>query len=159
MKDHMKNLLKLFALAVLLLSQTAYALEAAVLLPVAGPLTSFEKSELSREVVQGLASRFELKHGDEVGRFVEQVFREESRKKDCDESNCYRRIAAQFHAEKIVALRLAQMDKGKYLVTLHLYEIASGGMLYSESGECIECTQEKLKALCKQLTGRMAQGK
>ncbi len=159
MKGHMKNLLKLLTLVALLLSQTAYARETAVMLPVAGPLTPFEKSELSREVVQGLASRFELKHGDEVEHFVEQVFREESRKRDCDESNCYRRIADQFHAEKIVALRLAQTAKGRYLVILHLYEVATGGMLYNESGECIECTQEKLKALCKQLTGRMAQGK
>jgi hypothetical protein len=150
----MKNILSLFAVALLLLAQTAFAKEVAVLLPVIGPLTPFEKVELSKEVVSGLSSRFELKHGEEVDRFVKQAFQEESQKQDCDETNCYRRIAAQYRAEKIVALRVAQVEKGRYLVTYHLYDVTTGEMLESLQKECAQCSLEKLKGLCKELASK-----
>lgn len=155
----MKNLLRALAVAMLLLAQTAYAKEIAVLLPVTGPLTPFEKAELTEETVQGLSFKFELKHGEEVDRFVKQAFQEESKKNDCDETNCYRRIGAQYHAEKIVALRVAQVEKGRYLVTYHLYDVPTGEMTSSQQKECAQCSFEKLKALCKELTSNMAQAK
>lgn len=113
-----------------------------------------EKAELTKEAVQGLSSTFELKHGEEVDRFVKQAFQEESKKKDCDETNCYRRIAAQYHAEKIVALCVAEVSKGRYLVTYHLYDVPTGEMTASQKKECAQCSFEKLKALCKELTSQ-----
>lgn len=156
----MKNNLRVLSVAMLLLApifflQAAYAKEIAVLLPVTGPLTLYEKSELTKDAVEGLSARFELKQGEEVDRFVKQVFQEESKKKDCDEANCYRRIAAQYHAEKIVALRVAQVGKGRYLVTYHLYDVPTGEMTASEQKECTQCSFEKLKALFKELIGKM----
>lgn len=150
----MKNLLRILAVALLLSAQIAYAKEIAVLLPVTGPLTPFEKAELTKEAVHGLSSTFELKHGEEVDRFVKQAFQEESKKKDCDETNCYRRIAAQYHAEKIIALRVAEVSKGRYLVTYHLYDVPTGEMIASQKKECAQCSFEKLKALCKELIGK-----
>lgn len=150
----MKNLLRILAVALLLSAQTAYAKEIAVLLPVTGPLTPFEKAELTKEAVQGLSLIFELKHGEEVDRFVKQAFQEESKKKDCDETNCYRRIAAQYHAEKIVALRVAEVSKGRYLVTYHLYDVPTGEMIASQKKECAQCSFERLKLLCKELIGK-----
>lgn len=155
----MKNILSVFIVALLLLSQSAYGQEIAVLLPVIGPLTPFEKSELTKQAVDGLSAKFELKHGEEVERFVKQVFQEESHKKDCDEANCYRRIAAQYHAEKIVALRVALVDKGRYLVTSHLYDVPTGEMTASQKMECLQCSFDKLKALCKEVTQRMIEEK
>ena len=102
----MKNLLRVFAIAMLLLAHSAYAREVAVLLPVTGPLTPLEISEFSKQVVDGLSARFELMYGDEVDRFVKQAFQDESKKQDCDETNCYRRIASRYQAEKIIALRV-----------------------------------------------------
>lgn len=160
----MKNMLKVFAVAALLLvpvffTQAAYAKEVAVLLPVTGPLTPSEKIELTKQAVDGLSVRFDLRHGEEVDRFVKQAFQEESKKKDCDETNCYRRIAAQYHAEKIVALRVAEVAKGRYLVTFHLYDVPTGEMTASQKKECAQCSFEKLKALCKELTGKMTRAK
>lgn len=155
----MKNLLGVFAAAILLLAQSAYAKEVAVLLPVVGPLTPYEQAELSKEAAQTFSSRFELKYGDEVDHFVKQVFQDESKKKDCDEANCYRRIAAQYHAEKIVALRVAQVEKGRYLVTSHLYDVPTGEMTASQKMECAQCSFEKLKALCKEIAQRVIAAK
>ena len=149
----MKKILGMFAVAALLIAQSAMAGEIAVLLPVTGPLTPYEISELGKEVVAELSPRFDLKYGEEVGRFVKQAFQEESKKNDCDETNCYRRIAAKYHAEKIVALRVAQVEKGRYLVTYHLYDVPTGEMTASQQKECVQCSFEKLKALCKELTG------
>lgn len=160
----MKNNLRVLVVAMLLLApifflQTAYAKEIAVLLPITGPLTPFEKVELTKVAAQGLSLTFELKHGEDVDRFVKKTFQEESKKKDCDEANCYRRIAAQYHAEKIVALRVAQVGKGRYLVTYHLYDVPTGEMAVSEQKECTQCSFEKLKALCKELTLNMTLAK
>lgn len=152
----MKNILKVLAVALLLNAPMAYAKEIAVLLPVTGPLTPFEKAELTKEAVRGLSLTFELKHGEEVDRFVKKAFQEESKKKDCDETNCYRRIAAQYHAEKIVALRVAEVEKGRYLVTYHLYDVPTGEMTASQKKECTQCSFEKLKAVCKELTSGMS---
>lgn len=148
----MKNMLRILAVALLLAAPSVNAKEIAVLLPVTGPLTPFEKAELTKESVAGLAARFELKHGEEVDLFVKQAFQEESKKQDCDETNCYRRIAEQYHAGKIVALRVVQVEKGRYLVTYHLYDVATGEMAASQQKECTQCSFEKLKELCKQLT-------
>lgn len=153
----MKNLLRSLALASLLFTQTAFAKEIAVLLPLTGPLTPYEQSELTKVAVDGLSARFELKHGEEVDRFVRQVFQDESKKKECDEVNCYRRIAGQYHAEKIVALRVVLVGKGSYRVTSHLYDVLSGNMSLSEKRDCVECTTQKLKALCKEMASRMTQ--
>jgi hypothetical protein len=143
--------LGLFAMVLLLAAPSVFAKEIAVLLPVTGPLTPYEKSELTRDVVDGLSPRFELKYGEDVDRFVKQAFQEESKKSDCDETNCYRRIAAQYHAEKIVALRVAEVEKGRYLVTYHLYDVPTGEMTASLQKECAQCSFDKLKALCKEL--------
>jgi hypothetical protein len=151
----MKNLLRVFAIAMLLLAHSAYAREVAVLLPVTGPLTPLEKSELSKQVVDGLSARFELMYGEEVDRFVKQAFQDESKKQDCDETNCYRRIASRYQAEKIIALRVAEIDKGRYLVTFHLYDVPTGDVISSQKEECTQCSFEKLKILCKELSNRM----
>lgn len=150
----MKNMLRVFAVAMLLFAHSAYAKEIAVLLPVTGPLTPLEKIELTKQALEGLSARFELNHGEDVDRFVKQVFQEESKKKDCDEANCYRRIAAQYHAEKIVALRVVEVAKGRYLMTYHLYDVPTGEMTVSQKKECAQCSFEKLKAICKELTSQ-----
>jgi hypothetical protein len=152
----MKNILRLVAVAILLLSQAAYAKEVAVLLPVSGPLTPYEKTELTKEAVDVLSARFELKHGEEIDLVVKQAFLEESKKNDCDETNCYRHIAAQYHAEKIVALRVAQVAKGSYLVTAHLYDVLTDRMTFSEKRKCEDCSTQKFKALTKELMSRLA---
>ena len=155
----MNAILRLCIVAALLLAQSAYAKEIAVLLPVIGPLTPFEQAELSKDTAATFSSKFDLKYGVAVDRFVNQVFHEESKKKDCDESNCYRRIAAKFHAEKIVVLRVAEVEKGRYLLTSHLYDVPTGEMTSSEKAECVQCSFEKLKVQCKELTQRLISGK
>jgi len=152
----MKRLLKLFAVVIILLAPSAYAREIAVLLPVTGPLTPFEKSGLSKEVVDGLSARFDLQYGEEVDHFVKQVFQDESKKNDCDEANCYRRIAALYHAEKIVVLRVTETDKGSYLVMLLLYDVPTGEMTSSQKEECTQCSFEKLKLLYKGLASSIS---
>jgi hypothetical protein len=152
----MINILKGIAVALLLFASTAYAREIAVLLPIAGSLTPFEKSEISKVVVEGLSAKFELKYGEGVDHFVKQAFQDESKKNDCDETNCYRRIASKFHAQSIVALRVIDIDKGRYLVTTHLYDVATGEMTSSQNEECAQCSFEKLKVLFKELIARMS---
>ena len=153
----MKNLLSVFVVTLLLFAQSAHGKEIAVLLPVTGPLTPFEKAELTKTAVQGLSAAFELKHGEAVDRVVKKAFQEESKKADCDETNCYRRIAATYHAEKIVALRVTQVEKGRYLVTYHLYDVPTGEMTFSQQKECAQCSFEKIKALCNELAGNLTQ--
>ncbi len=155
----MKNILRLFTIAIIFFAPLACAKEIAVLLPVIGPLTPFEKIELTKQAAEGLSAKFELRHGEEVERFVKQAFQDESHKKDCDETNCYRRIAARYHAEKIVALRVAQVDKGRYLVTAHLYDVPTGEMTSSQKMECTQCSFEKLKVLCKEIMQRIVEAK
>ena len=155
----MRNIMGVLATALLLFSQLAVAKEIAVLLPLTGPITQIEKSELSKEVVDALSDKFELRYGEEVDRVVKQVFQDESRKNDCDETNCYRRIAAYYHAEMLVVLRVAETGKGRYLVTAHLYDVPTGNMIFSREAECTQCSFEKLKVLCKELSLSMSKAK
>ena len=155
----MKYLLGFFTAAMLLLATVANAKEVAVLLPVTGPLTPIEKSELSDELIKGLSAKYELEFGEEVDRYVTQVFHDESKKSDCDETNCYRRIAALYHSEKIVALRVAEIEKGHYLMSAHLYDVPTGEMISDQKEECNQCSFEKLKSLCKELASRMIKAK
>lgn len=151
----MKIFVKLLLVSALLFVQAAYAKEIAVLLPITGPLTPFEISELTKDAADELAGQFELKYGLEVDQFVKQVFKDESRKKDCDEANCYRRIAAQYRAEKIVALRIIQVAQSSYIVASHLYDVQTGEMNISDKRKCEPCSIAKLKSICKELTGKM----
>jgi hypothetical protein len=155
----MKKILGLVGLAVLLFAHAACAKEVVVLLPITGPLTPYEKAELGRAIVAKLSPTFELKHGDAVDRYAKKAFQEESRKKDCDETNCYRRIAEHFHADKIAAVRIALVAKGRFLLSLHLYDVASGEMDFSEKAECTECSTGKLKLLLLELAHRFLEAK
>jgi hypothetical protein len=152
----MNNLLKLIALLFLLFTQQSFAKEIAVLLPVTGAASPFEQAELTQEAVEGLSAKFDLKHGEEVDQFVKQVFHDESKKKDCDEENCYRRIAARYQADKIVAFRMLERAQGNYLVTSHSYDVPTGTMTLSEQKFCVQCTTQKLKALFKELATGLA---
>jgi len=154
--QHMKIIVKLLAVMAFLLAHSAYAKEIAVLLPVTGPLTPFEKTEITQAVVEGLAKRFDLKHGEDIDLFVKKAFQEESQKSDCDETNCYRRIAAQYHAEKIVGFRIVQITQGNYFITAHLYDVMTGDLSVSEQRKCAQCSIIKFKELCKELTDKMA---
>jgi len=145
--------------AQILFAQAVVAKEIAVLLPLSGPLTPFEKTELTKQVVDGLSVKFDLKHGEEVDLVVKQAFQEESKKKDCDETNCYRRIAAQYRAEKIVAIRVVQANKENYLVTINVYNVLTNEMSVSQKKECIQCSFEKLKALFNDLTTKVSKEK
>lgn len=138
-------------LALLLAVPAAWAGERAVLLPVTGPLTVNEKAQLAEDVVTGLSGRYELVHGEEVDRFVKQAFEEENHKRDCDEASCYRRIAAQYHADKIAAVRVAQIAEGQFLLTFNLYDVMTGEMTISRSKECKDCSFVKLKAIGSEL--------
>lgn len=129
--------------------------DTAVLLPVTGPLTSYEKMEMAGEIVAGLSGRLKLIHGNDVDLFVSQVFREESQKQDCDEVNCYRRIAEHYQAEKIVALRVATLDKDRYLLTFYHYDVFEGKMTASQQKECAQCSLDKLKELCRAFTAHL----
>lgn len=147
----MKKILALLLVFLALSSATAYAKETAVLLPVTGPLTPLEITELSRDIVTGLAPLFDLKHGEEVNRFVKQTFLEESKKPDCDEASCYRQIAAQYHAEKIIALRLTQIETEHYWLILNVYDVVTGDVTVSNKRECTSCSFEKIKILAREL--------
>ncbi len=154
---------KLSALSILLFwvlfASVANARETAVLLPVTGPLTPLELTELTREVVTGLSSVFDVKHGEEVNRVVKQIFKEESKKTDCDETSCYRQIAVQYHAEKIIALRLTQIETERYLLTLNVYDVVTGDVTVSNKRECTSCTFEKIKILARDLIGAVSVSK
>lgn len=154
MKKLSKYVFAAMLLAPLLFAQSVFAKEVAVLLPLTGPLTPFEKAELTKQVVEGLSVKFDLKHGEDVDRVVKQAFQEESKKKDCDETNCYRRIAAQYRAEKIVAIRVVQAGRESYLVTINLYNVLTNEMTISQKRECTQCSIEKLKAILNDLTSK-----
>jgi ribosomal protein L37AE/L43A len=151
----MKKLPSIIACALMLLATSAFAKDIAVLLPVAGPLTPYEKTELSRVVVEGLAAKFDMQYGEDVQRIVEKVFQEESKKNNCDESNCYRRIGTHYHADKIVALRVTEVEKGHFLLTSNLYDVPTGSITSSQKEECTQCSFEKLKVICNELIGRI----
>ena len=142
--------------ASILFAQAVTAKEIAVLLPLTGPLTPIENAELTRQVVEGLSVKFDLKHGVEVDRVVKQAFQEESKKRDCDETNCYRRIAAQYRAEKIIAIRVVQSGKENYLVTINLYNVLTNEMTVSQKRDCAQCSTEKLKVILKELTSNVS---
>lgn len=134
-----------------ILVSAAFSKERAVLLPLSGPLTPNEKMILSKEVSTVLESKYTLVAGEEVDRFVKQVFLEESHKTECDESSCYRRISEHYHADNIIAFRVTKMTESSYLITFNLYDVPTGEMTLSRNQECTECSFEKLKALSNNL--------
>jgi hypothetical protein len=145
----MRTLQKLLYLALFILGFTAtqaHAAERVVLLPITGELLASEKSQLAAEAAKALSWQYKIIQGDKVNQFVTKVFREESKKLDCDETSCYRRIASEFKADKIVAIKIAKVASGQYLVTFNLYDVATGEVSHSRKTECTECGYSKLLA-------------
>ena len=153
----MKIIANLYVLLIALLAPAAYAQEVAVLLPVIAPYSTTEKSELAQLVVTGLALRFDIKFGEEVDHFVSLAFQEESKKKECDEVTCLRRIGAQYHAEKIVTLRVTSVNKENLLVTSNIYDLTTSEIISSQKAECNQCSFSKLKTLTKEIVKHMAE--
>ncbi len=130
---------------------SAFANERAVLLPLSGPLTPDEKTNLSQQIAEVLESKYTVVFGQDVDRVVKQVFLDESHKSECDESRCYRRISEYYQADKIIAFRVTKVTKSRYLITYNLYDVPTGEVAQSRSQECKECSFEKLKLLSSSL--------
>lgn len=138
----MRILQKLLYLALFILGFTvtqARAAERVVMLPITGELLASEKSQLAVHTAKALSWQYQIIQGDKVNQFVTKVFWEESKKLECDETSCYRRIAAEFNADKIVAIKVAKVASGKYLVAFNLYDVPTGEITYSRKAECTEC--------------------
>lgn len=142
----LQNLLYLSLFILSFTSAQAHAAERAVLLPITGELLASEKTQLADEVAKSLSGQYQIILGDKVNQFVTKVFREESKKLDCDETSCYRRIAAEFKADKIVAIKIAKVASGQYLVTFNLYDVPTGEVTQPRKAECTECGYSKLLA-------------
>lgn len=126
----------------------AFAAEGVVLLPVTGPLTPQEINTLTTDAAKNLSGRFRVIYGEEVDAFVKKVFSEESKKADCDEDACYRRIAANYKVDRIAALKVAKMGDKGYLVTFSIYDTVQGKVIESRRKDCADCSFEGLQALC-----------
>lgn len=127
------------------------AAEGILLLPVTGPLTPLEIQSLTTDAAKNLSGRYRVIYGEEVDSFVKKVFSEESRKADCDEDACYRRIAANFKVDRIAALKVAKTGEKGYLVTFSIYDTLQGKVIESRRKDCADCSFEGLQEVCKGL--------
>lgn len=141
----MKKYLLMLGLMLCVSANLVQAREVAVLLPISGPLTPLEVTELSNQVITELSARYVLKHGVEVDKVVKQAFLEESKKNNCDEVNCYRKIASNYKAEYIVAIRVNKIESERYLLTFNLYNVLTNTMASSQQKECMQCTFDRVK--------------
>lgn len=126
----------------------AFAAEGIVLLPVTGPLTPQEINTLTTDAAKNLSGSYRVVSGEEVDAYVKKVFSEESKKADCDEDACYRRIAANFKVDRIAALKVAKMGDKGYLVTFSIYDTVQGKVIDSRRKDCADCSFEGLQGLC-----------
>lgn len=143
----MKNIYCLILLVMLSIPSGVMAKDVAVLLPITGAITPQERNELTQLAVIALTKQFDLKHGEAVDEKVKQVFQEESKRQNCDETSCYRKIAAHYQAEKIIALRLTQTAADHFLLVLNIYDVTTGDITASQKRECAQCTFDKIKIL------------
>ncbi len=156
----MHTMIKTICLVAALLFNISLAqgAERIVLLPVAGELLASEKVQLADAAAHAVSGQYHVLYGDKVNQFVVKAFQDESKKLDCDESNCYKKIASEFKVDKIMALKIAKVASGKYLVALNLYDIPTGGVIVSKSAECSECSFEKLVATAQSIMNVLAKG-
>jgi len=149
---YMKNLFwGLLALFFFCGSAPAAELEKGVLLPVTGPLTPHEKDVLAETVAESFKNKYNIIYGADVNSFVVKVFEEESKKHDCDETACYRKIAEHFHASVVIALRITKKEERDQLVTLSVFDVLEEKVVHSGRKDCHSCSYEELKALCEGL--------
>lgn len=146
-------LISIFFSFVLSLNALSSEREKAVLLPIVGPLTAKEKEDLAHTLVSVLDGSYKVIYGADVDSYVKKVFREERKKTDCDETTCYRKIAARYGAEKIVAFRVVKKRGNDYLITFNIYDVTTEEIEESKKLDCLDCSYETIKRLSAKLAG------
>ena len=148
---NMKNLFAALLLVFMAGGPVLAAAEKGVLLPISGPLTAEEKKGLADTVAGHLSGSYQVVYGEEVNDYITKVFREESKKDDCDEEACYRKIATHYGAETIFALRVVKEGDALYVVTFNIYDVLTEKVVQSRKEACSHCSYESLN----EISGRL----
>lgn len=124
----------------------------AVIMPVGGPLTAPEKSQLEEKLATLFKDRYRVLFGAEVNGYAAKVLREENQKEDCDLQRCYTRIATHFNAEVLIAFKTLRRDESSLAATLVVYDVVDGKDIHRKTEVCGQCTVDKLVALMEQMS-------
>ncbi len=127
-------------------AETAFAAkQKMVLMPISGTLlTADEKQQVAEKLAAALSKKYEVVQGGEVNAYVEKVFREENRKKDCDADECYRKISKHYSAPLITVFNIVKSGEGEYQLFLKYVNVAENSAVTGPKAVCKDCSSGKL---------------
>lgn len=116
-----------------------------VLMPIGGTLLAEdEKKQVADKLATTLSKKYEVVWGGEVNAYVEKVFREENRKKDCDADECYRKISKHYSAPLIAVFSIVKSGDGEYQLFFKYVNVAENSVINSRRTVCDDCSTDKL---------------
>lgn len=145
----MKYVIGALLLVVAMQAGTAFAAkQKMVLMPISGTLlTADEKQQVADKLAAALSKKNEVVRGGEVNAYVEKVFREENRKKDCDADECFRKISKQYGAPVIAVFNIVKSGEGEYQLFLKYVNVAENSAVTSQKAVCKDCSTDKLAGM------------
>jgi len=125
-----------------------------ILMPVMGLDGDDKKLQGAMEtaLLEGLQQQYVVYTGEKVDQKRKEIFKQESGKKDCDETTCFQNLAASFNAELIASPRVIKQDGG-YVLSLIIRNLFDDKIVYSKSTPCEGCTIFKVIDKLKELVG------
>jgi hypothetical protein len=114
------------------------------------------QGSIETALVQGLQQKYEVFSGDNVANKVNEIFKKESLKKDCDETRCLQSVSIAFQAELIATANITKIEGG-YLLALSIRNVATNKAEFSNSVPCENCNAFQVITKLKELSGASVQ--
>lgn len=114
------------------------------------------QSAMETAVVQGLQQKYEVFSGENVTQKVNEIYKKESLKSNCDETRCMEGIAMAFNTELIAVAKVTKIEGG-YLLVLNIRDVMSNKAVYNNSMPCKGCDLFQVVDKLKELSGAEAQ--
>lgn len=142
----MKHVIGILVLVLGMQAGAAFAAkQKMVLMPVSGTvLAADEKNQIAERLAAALSKKHEVVWGGEVNAYVEKVFREENRKKNCDADECFRKISKHYNAPLIAVFNFLKSGEGEYQLFLKYVNVAENSATTSQKSVCKNCSASQL---------------
>ena len=131
-----------------------------VLLPITGQGFSNMELSLYRDTLaESFGEIYDVKYGEQTDRIIEEIFKSHSAEAlECDESKCYRDVAAALNTSLIGKATII-MSGTDYRISVVVYDVYENKAIMSRTATCSKCDAGQFEAKLKETAGGKAGGK
>jgi hypothetical protein len=129
-----------------------------VLLPITGQgISSSELSVFRDALAESFGEIYDVKYGEQTDKIIEEIFKSHSAESlECDESKCYRDVAAALNTS-LIGKAMILLKGSDYHISVVVYDVYENKAVMSRTSTCEKCSMGEFETRLKEMaSGKVA---